>query len=218
MERRQMAKGKSKEIEQLSWHPDFRNVEALPDVKVVRTDFLINFIAITACVLLLGFLVYRQLHVSGLRSSIEVLEQQIEDESAKNRKNLKESGEFKKTAKKIDDLGNFYRNSVPPIEFVLAVTESKPDYIALRRIRFNELSKPISKKRSVTYVSYSVFGVQQGSSTEAYEFLDKYHAIIEELPVLEGKVESTDVKSSSRNESLDIIEFEIEVILKPEDA
>lgn len=211
-----MAKGKSKEVEQLSWHPDFRDVEALPDVKVVRTDFLVNFVAITICVLLLGYLGYRQLNTSDLNSRIADLQEQIEQQATRNRKNLKESGEFKKASKKVEDLGKFFEHSVQPLRFVAAVTESKPEFIAVTRIQFDELTKPISKTKSLTYGVYTIYGVQQGSSSEAYDLLKSYNEIIKSLELLDGKIESADVNPTNRNESLDIIEFDIKITLKPD--
>jgi hypothetical protein len=45
------------------WHPDFRDVRKLPDVKVVRTAFFINGALAVAAVLLGGSLVFREWQV-----------------------------------------------------------------------------------------------------------------------------------------------------------
>ncbi len=40
-----------KRVIKTHWHPNFRNPETLPDIKVVRTSLLLNTIAIAAGIL-----------------------------------------------------------------------------------------------------------------------------------------------------------------------
>ncbi len=210
-----MAKSKNKETAAISWHPDFRIQDTLPDVKVVRTDFIINFITITAAVLLAGFYGYRKLYSWDLGSRIADVEAQIEQATPENRRNLKNSGDFKKASTQIEDLVKFYSQSEPPLDFLVEISQTRPEYIALSSIEFTELERPVSKKKTVNYSRYRIVGVLQGSSAEALDALNKYREIVNGLDIFKDRIESIEVPPPRRNPGLDLFEFNIVVILKP---
>jgi Tfp pilus assembly protein PilN len=70
-----MASPKNKREEAVAsapaWHPNFRNYEQLPDLKVVRTAFFINGLAVLAAVGALLYFVYQEFQLSTLREEIE---------------------------------------------------------------------------------------------------------------------------------------------------
>lgn len=214
-----MAKSKSrpkrKESIDFAWHPDFRIQESLPDVKVVRTGFIINFITLTAAVLLMGLYGYRQLHAWNLSSQIEEVKAEIEVETPENRVNLKQSGEFKQATNLINDLTVFYKQSESVLEFLVEISQSKPDYIALSNIESSELTRTLSKSKTATYNRYNLTGVLQGSSAEALDALNKYREIISNLEIFKDKIDSIDVPPPRRNPTLDLFEFNIVIVLKP---
>ncbi|QYM79564.1 hypothetical protein K0B96_02805 [Horticoccus luteus] len=60
-----------------AWHPNFRDYERLPDVKVVRTAFLVNGAAIVVMTALLLWVAFNEYHLRDLRSRIEAWDAQI---------------------------------------------------------------------------------------------------------------------------------------------
>lgn len=54
-----------------AWHPNFRNVERLPDTKVVRTAFFLNGMAVSVAVALAIYAGYSEYGLSALRAETE---------------------------------------------------------------------------------------------------------------------------------------------------
>ena len=84
------------------WHPDFRNVERLPDTKVVRTTFFINTAAIATTLALMMWLGYREFHIRNLEQQIADAEHQIDTNSRQNKEALRLSQIFTDEEKKLD--------------------------------------------------------------------------------------------------------------------
>lgn len=202
----------------LAWHVDFRNRDSLPDVKVVRTDFLINFVSIFLVVLLLGFFGYRQLIAWNVGNRIEELEAQVEELTPANSRNLRENSKFSKVSKELRDLVSFYDIEVPPLEFVVALTESRPEYVAYKNIEFRVVEESVSKKKTITYGVYEIRGLLKGSSAEDLEDLNEFRDIISGFEVLQDRVDSVRVPPPRRDPILGVYEFVIEIKLKPVNA
>ena len=65
---------KSKQAAEAPWHQDFRNVDALPDIKVIRTRFFVNLIAVVVPLFIATLWVQQELSLSTVRSEIAELE------------------------------------------------------------------------------------------------------------------------------------------------
>ncbi|QYY37187.1 hypothetical protein [Ruficoccus sp. ZRK36] len=204
----------------LNWHPNFRLTETLPDIKVVRTGFLVNFVAITVVLVLLAFNGYRELRIHSLNSEIGTFEQRLAEGKTQNQANLKLSSEFTRQAKLIDDVRAFHITSVPPVEFLRVITATRPDDIAFQSVRYELVQPPLKKKEKLVKSKfrsrYTVTGMLKGSSAEALIALNSYRARLSSLEILEGKIEEIQVSQPRRNPSLDLFEFEITLTLLPE--
>lgn len=60
-----------------SWHPNFRNYEKLPDIKVVRTAFFINGAAVSVAVALATYFGFQEWQLRVLRTQIVDVEKRI---------------------------------------------------------------------------------------------------------------------------------------------
>jgi hypothetical protein len=60
-----------------AWHPNFRNAERLPDIKVIRTSFFVNGTAITIMLALVTFFVIDQWQLRSLKNQIADAETRI---------------------------------------------------------------------------------------------------------------------------------------------
>lgn len=210
-----MAKEKSKETVSAAWHPDFRDIGALPDVKVVRTDFMVNFVALTLCLFLGVFLCYRQVKTWDLNSQVTELQRQVEQQASQNSRNLRQSAEFKRASDKIEDLSNFLNLTPSFLDFMMQVTETRPEHIALSTVDFVETSRQVSRTKREIVGTYTIAGMLQGSSAEALDAIGQYRQVVSELEILQDKVESINVSQPRRNPTLDLFEFNMVITLKP---
>jgi len=91
------------------WRPDFKIQSTLPDIKVVRTDFIINCIVVALALVAVFSLLRQEYRAHVLRSSIAVIEKRINASEAADKLNLKRSEGFKKSAQSVVELQRFYR-------------------------------------------------------------------------------------------------------------
>jgi len=202
-----------------NWRPDFRDADALPDIKAVRTNFLVNFVALALAVIATGWFVVNEYEAMAVQSQIDELKQSISDESKANKQNLKLSGEFKSLSPKAEDLVTFYEGYMFPLDVLLAFCESRPETIALQSIDIAKSSKNVgSKKKPVwqSYPRYTLNGVLKGESVEALRELDNYKVILQNLELFEGKLgpDSIEISQPVRNQRLGLFEFTIVIRLE----
>ncbi|MGE9296214.1 MAG: hypothetical protein ACQKBV_08025 [Puniceicoccales bacterium] len=214
-----MADKKSKEAAaHPNWRPDFRITDALPDVKAVRTNFLVNFVALAAAVVFIGYVAFMEFQATAVANSIQEEDQKIADGTGQNRKFLKLSTEFEKLEPKLADVERFYSIHQPPLEILLALSSSRPETIALQTVALSVGKNNVGSSKRPKYVSqttYTISGVLKGDSAEALEELGGYSQILQELDVFEDQLSSVDVSQPSRNQSLGLFEFTVVVKLKP---
>lgn len=211
------AKQSKKQSTDLAWHADFRNTESLPDVKVVRTDFLINFVAIFVFIALLSLFGYRQFNAANLKSRIADLQAEVSKQKPANQRNLRESRQFKNSQDIIEDLNNFYATAVPPLDFIVQITEERPKFIAFSKIDFRVTSENISKNKTIEYGVFIISGMLRGSTARDLEDLNSYRDKIGEMALLNDKIDRITVPPPRRDPTLDLYQFNIEIRLKPRD-
>ncbi len=126
------------------WHPDFRDVRKLPDVKVVRTAFFINGALTVAAVLLGGTLAFRAWQVREVAGKIAEEERQIARDRPLSEAALKQYQAFREDHARVEEVAAFLavRPSVPallrrlgetmPPDLALDSCELREDGVALR--------------------------------------------------------------------------------------
>lgn len=92
------------------WHPNFRNYEALPDTKVVRTAFFVNGGAIAVAVALLIYFTLGEFQLSGLRGQIDDLKTRIETDKPANDQAIAKYKKFKEEEAKILEIDAFVKS------------------------------------------------------------------------------------------------------------
>ncbi len=143
---------KAKKKTQPDWHPDFRITEELPDIKVVRTDFLVNGLALLLMLVLGVILAQRELKTIELNSQIESIRTELDTEAAENRANLALNKEFQEAMAKIEDLNRFYTEPFLLHQFLAGLATQKPDDIRFSGITIDRsIVDAKGKKKTVEY-------------------------------------------------------------------
>lgn len=213
-----MAKGKSS-LSQTNWHPDFRIAETLPDIKVVRTSFIVNFVVV-AVVLILGAVVaFRELTLAELRSGIERFNSTINQRSAANSEAIRKSREFSDSRKKVDDVIAFYTKTYDVLPIVEALSSVCPDNIYYESLSLSHEMVSSGSKKSLRHtgrmLTISIRGVLQGESVEDLAQVDAFHRDLEALPVFENRLESISEPQPRGNATIPYrYEFPVTIQLK----
>ncbi len=114
-----------------AWHPNFRDYEKLPDVKVVRTAFFVNGLSL-AVLLALG--IYFGIH----EWQLHVIKTQLADTQAQVNRDKKPSEQavalfkkFQAEETKINEVDTFVKSRPILSEMLLRLTQTLPENIAL---------------------------------------------------------------------------------------
>lgn len=120
------------------WHPDFREVRKLPDVKVVRTAFFINGALAVAAVLLGGTLAFREWQVREVASKIAEEERKIARARPLSEAALKQYQAFREDHARVEEVAAFLagRPSVPAL--LRRLGETMPPDLALDSFELRE--------------------------------------------------------------------------------
>ena len=109
-----------------NWHPDFRDVAALPDLKVVRTSFFVNLVCITVASIVVMFSAYREYVALELRAAIGDAEQAMETAQAQNDQLLALNREFNESIRRFNEAEKFAQSPFLASELIIALSRSLP--------------------------------------------------------------------------------------------
>jgi Tfp pilus assembly protein PilN len=121
------------------WHPNFRNVQTLPDTKAVRTTFFINAIAALVAVGLLAAFGYQEYVLADLRGQVAQLDGQIERDKKPSQEAVALFTKFQAEEKKIQELETFLSgNKLVVSKFLNRLGKSVPAKISITAMEYNE--------------------------------------------------------------------------------
>jgi hypothetical protein len=196
------------------WRADFRRKDTLPDVKVVRTDFLVNYGLIGLAVVCLATAVSRELTYMGLRSEIDLLSTEITSRQAKNEKNLKDSGTFSAYMKFADAFLKFKATPVDSLRVVSELGAIKTGNMVIRNVLV-DLSN-VDPKTKKEQVKVMVVGVSKGVTQSNFSQVEDAFTKFKSLPVW-GELKSYKINSGKpvvvANTQEQVIEFTFELTL-----
>jgi hypothetical protein len=109
------------------WRQDFRDPSLLPDIKIVRTHFLYNFLAVVFLVVAVGGAIYQQYLISVRATTLAELETTILTGSPADKRNQADSARFVRDIQKVEEAAAFPDFSFKPELFVAQLSKFQPD-------------------------------------------------------------------------------------------
>lgn len=123
-----------------AWHPDFRNFEQLPDIKVVRTAFYTNGIAVVIALMMLFWLGYREYQLHDLSRQVAVWQRQIDRDRKTSTIAVGQYKKFQAEALRVTEVENFIKSKPIFSEIVLHLAETLPASVAIDGLDFRDLT------------------------------------------------------------------------------
>jgi hypothetical protein len=114
-----------------AWHANFRKLEQLPDTKVVRTQFFINFASLAVAAGLLLYFCYQEYTIRNFNRQMADRQTQIDTDRKASDQALALFKKFTEEEKKIDNLNNFLKPRVVLSQFLLQLGNSLPPELAM---------------------------------------------------------------------------------------
>lgn len=121
-----------------AWHPNFRNFEKLPDIKVVRTAFFINGIAALIAVVLLVVTGMREYELFTVNSQIAAKEEFIARDKGDSDQAIALYRQFQETEKRVQAVDQFLEAHPMWSSLLLRFAETRPQSITITQIEFRD--------------------------------------------------------------------------------
>lgn len=186
--------------EALNWRPDFRDLAALPDLKVVRTSFVLNFLCITIATVVLGWTVFREYQALSLGMEITAAREAMADKSVRNTDLLKVNKEFSEAHRRFTEAEKFNDVRFAASELLVALSRSLPGTMDFTNVVFDGNN---------LILRGTIRGASETASTRVSSYLD----VLRQDAFVGGLFPDVSLTSLLRNPSTQGLSFEI--VLKP---
>lgn len=205
---------RSKKNIQPNWRPNFVKTSELPDIKVIRTDFIINFVFIVLMLALGFYVMQREYRAHIIRQTIEVMEQQIRVAQADDAISLRLSQEFRAAAAHILDLEKFNVTPFLIQDFLIQLTQMRPEKLIFKQISVAESEQKEGANQVVIY------RINLTGEVSSLTLLDDFKGALSDLELLnhQGYALVIDETLQGRDAETGIFPYTLQITLKPEKA
>ena len=207
----------AKRREEPAWHPNFRIAEELPDIKPVRTAFLINIITVAAALGGIAFYAYVSLQIGQVDASNERLRQEIADIKPSYTAKVKRNRTFGELEKRLNDVNRFYETRYELLPIVRALSDACPDNIFYRILGMRHVLTTKGRKRNFDERSLVIELDCVLQIEDAREDLNRVTAFVDELeslPILAEVLAEISEPNPRKIPGQDRYEFGVRINLK----
>lgn len=208
-----MARKHKKTAAANAWRPNFRNAEKLPDIKVVRTDFLLNLVTVSIAVILAGLVGFREYRIMSLSRANERLQENIAAGAEEDRVNVQRSSEFQRISQSSGEVAKFLNMPVEPDVLLYQIAGAQPEEVILDSINFTPTVERQGRREIVKFNLVLNGTVTDAPERSATEIITTYRNAFGNLEALKDYFQSSELSGFSRNEVLGNFTFTIRVVL-----
>jgi Tfp pilus assembly protein PilN len=180
----------------LNWHPDFRDVTALPDLKVVRTSFVVNVVCITFASIALLFTAYREYEGFSRRSEINAAVESMAAKQSRNTELLALNKEFNDVHRHFTAADTFLQSPFATSELLRALSQSLPNNMDFTRIAYDN---------GVLTLRGTIRGASETASTRVAD----YQEVLRANKLIGALFPDVSLKSLDRDPRTQGLSFEI---------
>ena len=207
---------KPKKSIQPHWRPNFRNASTLPDIKVIRTEFVINFVAVLLVLVFGAMAVQREYRAFSLGGEIAEMEASVEAGEPLDTAHLKLSERFREAGRHVEELQKFYDTPFSPEMLLVGLAQLKPEDLIFSSFSFSEaiVKKKGKGKRAVATTSIQ-YKISLSGDVRGLTVLDEFKGAVRESSLLEveGYDLAVDESVQQRDAMTGIVAYKISVSL-----
>lgn len=194
------------------WHQDFRNPEALPDIKVIRTQFFVNFVAIVIPLFVAVIWVQKEVSLNALKDDIEALDKEKQSMQATNDELVQLSRNFMKESAKIESMDEYYYNLFPLSDYLVTISDRVAEDMVVssmeikksNRVRGNDVVD-VWESRIAGYVAHG----DQGAITRVNNFVEE----IGDEALLKPHIDEAFLDNLARDQETDTLNFVVSITM-----
>lgn len=201
---------------QSAWRPDFRQTDTLPDIKPIRTGFILNLIGTLALILAISGVVNNYNTTGQLTAEVVVLQQKIDANNRANRQYIQQHNEFQAAARLSEQVVNFLAQRIDPLAVVADLAANRPASITIESIALAPTIVRVRNRDTVQY-NLSLQGtVRDTESSDASTLITEFRNSLDSLPSLQPVLENTRLNAFTRTPNPAVFNFTIQVSLNPD--
>jgi hypothetical protein len=133
------------------WRPNFNNPAKLPDIKVIRTNFAVNFVAVTLAFVFVFFAFKREYRAYSLGDDVEIMQGRVDASGPQDKAMQEMSAQFKAETASILDLEKFFNTPILAHEFMMGLSAVRSEDFVFNSIGFSETLHSKGKSLAVGY-------------------------------------------------------------------
>lgn len=150
-----------------AWHPNFRNYEKLPDIKVVRTAFFVNGAAISLALALLIYFGFEEWKLRSLNLQITDWQRQIDANKKGSDQAVVLFNKFKAEEARLLEVDRFVKSKPVVSDLIIRLAQTLPENLALDNFDLREQGLAIR---------LTIKGAPDVASGRATAYLDRLRA------------------------------------------
>lgn len=195
-----------------AWHQDFRNPDALPDIKVIRTRFFVNVVAIVVPLFVAILWVQQELSLSSIRDDIGKLEDEQAALNSSNTELVSLSRDFLKESSKVESLEKYYHNLFPLSDYLEAIAVQVPVDMVISSMDLKKSNRVDGDDVVDTWESrISGYVVQEGQS--AVSHVNKFVEDLRKEELLAAHLNEAFLDNLSRDQITDTLNFVVSITM-----
>jgi hypothetical protein len=197
------------------WRPNYRIPATLPDIKVVRTGFLINGVAITVAITMIFMVLQKEYRAHTLENTVSTLKEQTESGEPQNKKNIALNERFLDSAKYIQEMNRYYNTPFELDTLMVDLSNSVPEGLVYRSMSINEVVLPLPKKKSALGLRINVSG-----SVDELTILNDYKRALSKAGFLNPEGYSVDIDESVQapDPLTRVFPYQLTILVQPVEA
>ncbi len=121
-----------------AWHPNFRNFEKLPDIKVVRTAFFVNGVAIVVALTLSVYCGFKEWELSVITGQIAQMQAEIARNKPASDQAVAQFKKFQASEAKVNEVDAFLQSKPIVSVLILRLARTLPINIAIDSLDLRE--------------------------------------------------------------------------------
>jgi len=179
-----------------AWHPNFRDHERLPDTKVVRTQFFVNFVAIAVAASCLLYFSYQEYRINSIGHQVADWQARIDANRKASEQAVALTQKFTDEEKKIGELDAFMKQRLVLSQLLQHLGNTLPPNLALDVVDIRDMGVDLR-------------GVAAGTPDEASGHTSAYGEQLKQDKYLNGIFEDVALNRLERDQANGRLTFDL---------
>lgn len=210
-------KSERKASSEPAWRPNFVLKDELPDTKVVRTNFLLNFLSVFVAICAVGVVAYNKYSLATTQTLMESVESEVLRGRDENQKTIELFREYAKLTKPLGEVVSFGYTPIGFSELVHTLAIKKPEGMLLDQIRVSFTTEGEGRRGKPAILLELAGTLDAGEGQLPSEVISAYQKSVAEHPDIKEVVTRNELTGFQRDDRLKLFTFRVEIALNAEE-